>query len=105
MKLLLDENLPHDLRHLITGHQVCTVSHMGWSGVRNGELLARAATAGIDAMLTMDTGIAFEQNLGSLPCSVVILKAKSNKLSDLEPLVPEILRTLPSLRPGTLVHV
>jgi hypothetical protein len=84
---------------------VCTVSHMGWSGVRNGELLARAATAGIDAMLTMDTGIAFEQNLGSLPCSVVILKAKSNKLSDLEPLVPEILRTLPSLRPGTLVHV
>jgi hypothetical protein len=49
MKLLLDENLPHRLRLLITGHDVRTVSYMGWSGVENGELLSRAAADGFEA--------------------------------------------------------
>lgn len=39
MKLLLDENLPHQLRHEIAGHECSTVAFMGWSGVENGELL------------------------------------------------------------------
>jgi len=29
VKLLLDENLPHDLRHKLTGHDVFTVRYMG----------------------------------------------------------------------------
>ncbi len=32
MKLLLDENLPHQLRHEVPGHEVFTVAYMGWSG-------------------------------------------------------------------------
>ena len=40
MKLLLDENLPHKLRHEIAGHEVVTAGYMGWSGIENGELLA-----------------------------------------------------------------
>jgi len=57
MKVLLDENLPHELRHLITGHDVFTVTYMGWSGLRNGALLARATEAGFDALITLDSGI------------------------------------------------
>jgi hypothetical protein len=34
MKLLLDENLPHQLRHEIGGHECFTVTYMGWSGVK-----------------------------------------------------------------------
>ena len=49
MKLLLDENLPHDLRHHIGGHQVITTAYMGWSGKKNGELLRLAGDAGFDA--------------------------------------------------------
>lgn len=30
MKLLLDENLPHPLRHEITGHDCVTVAYAGW---------------------------------------------------------------------------
>ncbi|MGD9634930.1 MAG: hypothetical protein AB7G28_20195 [Pirellulales bacterium] len=52
MKLLLDENLPHQLRHEIPGHDCSTVAFMGWSGLENGELLREAAHAGFDAMLT-----------------------------------------------------
>lgn len=39
MKLLLDENLPHDLRQHLAGHVVFTVAYMGWSGMKNGDLL------------------------------------------------------------------
>ena len=91
MKLLLDENLPHELRTFLGGHQVFTASYMGWTGLRNGELLARAAAEGFDALISLDAGIAFQQNLTTLPCSVVIVRARSNKVDDLQPLVPALL--------------
>ena len=34
MKVLLDENLPLDFRYFLTGHDVFTVSFMGWKGNR-----------------------------------------------------------------------
>jgi hypothetical protein len=45
MKILLDENLPHKLRHEIIGHEVFTVAYMGWSGIENGKLLTRRIEA------------------------------------------------------------
>jgi predicted nuclease of predicted toxin-antitoxin system len=52
MKLLLDENLPHQLRRELPGHDCYTVAYMGWAGVENGDLLALAASAGFDALVT-----------------------------------------------------
>jgi hypothetical protein len=46
MRILLDESLPHDLVALIQGHEVSTVSDEGWKSVKNGKLLALAATKG-----------------------------------------------------------
>ena len=47
MKVLLDENLPHDLRHLLAPpHDVVTVAYLGWSGMKNGVLMRRAADGG-----------------------------------------------------------
>ena len=43
MRVLLDENLPHDLIAALSGHEVSTVQGMGWAGVDNGELLSRAS--------------------------------------------------------------
>jgi hypothetical protein len=48
MKLLLDENLPHQLRHEIIGHDVFTTVYMGWSGIENGDLLKAAAGVGFE---------------------------------------------------------
>jgi hypothetical protein len=47
VKILLDENLPHQLRHELPGHECFTVAFMGWAGLENGALLARAANAGL----------------------------------------------------------
>ena len=49
MKLLLDENLPHQLRLEIKGHEVFTTAYMNWSGIENGQLLSLAAKSGFDA--------------------------------------------------------
>lgn len=105
MRLLLDENLPHDLRHLLTGHDVFTVAYMEWAGVKNGELLRRAGAEGFDAMITNDSAIEGQQDLKSLPLAVVLLGAPTNDLEDIRPLVPALMRVLTDLPPRTLVRV
>jgi len=105
VKILLDENLPHDLRHHLTGHDVFTVQYMGWAGTRNGALLKRAAIDAFDVVLTMDNGVAYQQNILALPVCVVVLSAPSNDIDDLLPLVPVLLLRLQSLIPKTLIVV
>ncbi len=53
MRILLDEDLPRRLGPLLLGHEVTTVQRNGWSGIKNGKLLALAGTS-FDAFLTMD---------------------------------------------------
>jgi predicted nuclease of predicted toxin-antitoxin system len=106
MKLLLDENLPHKLRaELPGGHDVFTVAHLGWSGLENGALLAKAAAAGFDALVTNDRGMAHEQNQMALPLSVVVLLACTNTIEAIRPLYPALDGALKSLGPRTLVTV
>jgi hypothetical protein len=54
MRLLLDENLDWRLGRDLPGHQSESVPSIGWAGIRNGELLARASEAGFDVLVTMD---------------------------------------------------
>lgn len=105
MKLLLDENLPHDLRHFLPGHDVFTVAFMGWRGVHNGKLLAAAAAVQFDAMISIDAGLEYQQNLIDLPIGIVLLKSRSNLLVDLMPLIPALLDALAGMKPRTLVKV
>lgn len=104
MRILLDESLPWELRSELPGHEVSTVQQAGWSSHKNGELLVRS-TDQFDVFLTADQNLRFQQNLGKLPVAVVVLVAKSNRMHDLRPLIPELLRTLASLPPRTLVQV
>ena len=105
MKVLLDENLPLDLRHFLAEHETFTVAFMKWKGVRNGELLVRAAAEGFDVMITRDAGIEYEQNLTNLPIAVIVLPAHAKKIEDLIPLIPLLLMAMQSLQPKTLRKV
>ena len=74
---------------------------MGWAGSTNGELLRLAAGGGFDALVTVDRGFEYQQNLSSLPIPVVILVAARNRLQELEPLVPGVVEVLSrQLQPG-----
>ena len=63
---------------------------MGWPGKENGALLGLAANAEIDALMTVDRGIAHQQNWDDLPLPVIMLLAKSNRPDDLRPVVPKV---------------
>lgn len=76
----------------------------GWSGVKNGNLLALAASE-FDVLLTMDQNLEFQQNLTALPIAVLVVEAASNRLEHLLPLVPAILRELNHIPPKALRKV
>jgi hypothetical protein len=99
MRLLLDESIPVKFRRSLPNHDVRTVVEMGWSGVKNGKLLALAAD-GFDAFVTVDKNLPFQQNLTTLPVAVIVLDAVSKELA-LQPLLPALERALLSLKPRT----
>jgi len=100
VRILLDEQLPRQLARQLRGHQVRTVQQQGWNGLGNGALLRRAAAGGFEIFLTADQNLQFQQNLTGLPLSVIILVARTNKLEDLAPLIPPLLREIREVRPG-----
>ena len=104
MRLLLDESVPSRLRRALPNHDVKTVVEMGWSGVKNGNLLALAASD-FDAFVTVDKNLPYQQDLSSLPIAIVVLAAFSNELSSLLPLVPRLEQALAMLAPRTYVKV
>ena len=104
MRILLDEPVPRRLGTLLVGHETATVPRSGWAGIRNGKLLTLAA-AKFDVFLTTDQNLEFQQNLSALPIAVLVVVAKSNRMKDIEPLVPEILKALNHLQPKALRRV
>lgn len=104
MKLLLDECIDQRFARELVGHEVQTVSQMGWAGMKNGDLL-RAAQGRFDAFVTVDRNLSFQQNLPALDVAVVILVAATNRLADLRPLVPKLLEKLVSLPSGVVTTI
>ena len=104
MRLLLDEHLPIGLSPQLHGHAVDTVSGRGWTGIKNGELLRRMS-GHYDALVTMDRSIGFQQNVSTLSFGIVVVRAPSNRLQDLRPLVPSILAAVAAVKPGLIQQV
>lgn len=104
MRVLLDENLPHALVPLLVGHHVLTVPGQGWAGLENGVLL-QEARGHIDAFVTMDANLEYQQHLVGMPFGVVVLRARSNRVADLLPLVPLVLAAFQDLAPGQVRHI
>jgi hypothetical protein len=104
MRLLLDEHLPTGLAAEFPGHAVHTVSGRGWSGIKNGELLRRM-NGQYDTLVTMDRSIEFQQRIATLRFGIVLVRARSNRMQDLMPLVPPIRSALDTLKPGRICRV
>ncbi len=105
MRLLLDECVPRKLKDALPGHEVRTAREMGWSGLGNGELLARMRAQRFEAFLTVDQNVEFQQNVKESGIAVIVLAARTSRLKELRPLAPAILRTLLTIRPGTIERV
>jgi hypothetical protein len=104
VKVFLDECVDWRLARDIVGHEVKTARQMGWSTIKNGELLA-LASGSFDVFVTVDRNLSFQQNLPSFRIAVVVLAAKTNRLADLRPLVPSLLAAIQSAQPGAAKFV
>jgi hypothetical protein len=104
MKVLLDECVPRKLRRELAEHEVLTVTERGWSGIKNGKLLALAETQ-FDISLTVDQNLKYQQNLKALNIEVVLLVARNNRLKTLLPLMPEVREALENIQTGDFIRV
>jgi predicted nuclease of predicted toxin-antitoxin system len=99
VRVLLDECVDWRLSRDVIGHDVKTARQMGWATIKNGELLALAAQQ-FDVLVTVDRNLSFQQNLVVFPIAVIVLRARTNRLAHLRPLVPALLAALRSPTPG-----
>ena len=104
MKVFLDECVDWRLARDIVGHDVKTARQMGWTTVKNGALLTLASQH-FEVFITVDRNLSFQQNLDSFSVAVVVLRAKSNRLADLKPLVPSLLAAIASAPPAVATFI
>jgi hypothetical protein len=104
MRILLDECVPRRFGNHLAGHTVSTVPKMGWSGIKNGKLLALAVSS-FDVFLTVDQNLQHQQAVATLDLAIVIVRAISNDIDQLIPLVPDILKAIAAAKKGAITLV
>ena len=99
MKVLLDENLPHQLRLSLQRHEVRTAQYSGWGGMKNGELLRAAEAAGIEILVTSDQNLTYQQNLSRRSIAIIVLTRQ--KWATIQPHLQAIQATVDHATPGS----
>lgn len=104
MRILFDQGMPRKLRQSLPGHEVRTAYEAGWSDLENGDLL-REAEKDFDVPISTDSDIKYQQQLPDYNIALIVLRAFTNSLDDYLPLVPQLLDTLQTITPGTVVYL
>ena len=83
--------MPRPLKRDLVGHDVHHDVDMGWSSKRNGELLSLMVADKFEALLTVDQNLQIQQNVRASGVGVVVVAARTNRLKELRPFVPQML--------------
>ena len=105
MRILIDECVDERLRLLFPGHDCQTARFAKLAGLKNGRLLEAAEAAGFDVLITVDQNIPDQQNLAGKQISLIILCGLTNRLRDLERLVPAAVSAMRSIGRGEVVRI
>jgi predicted nuclease of predicted toxin-antitoxin system len=103
-RIVLDECVDQRLSREFSDHFVTSVPKMSWAGLKNGELLSNAQHE-FDIFLTTDKNLTFQNNVVQYDIAVIVLRAKSNRLQDLQPLIPSVISTLNSIKSGSVIFI
>ena len=77
MKVLFVQGTPAPLKDLLPNHDVLTAYELGWSTLKNGELLRAAESNGFEVFITTDTNLRYQQNLIQRKIAIVSLSTTS----------------------------
>jgi hypothetical protein len=97
MRVILDENVPNPLAGWLAGHEVTTVQKEGWSGIRNGELIAKIDRL-FELFITADKNLRYQQNLRNR--HIAILELPTNRWPRLVPLQDAIIHEISGIQPA-----
>jgi hypothetical protein len=104
VRLLLDACIPRKLKYSLAGHDVWTARERRWNGLQDGPLLD-AIAGEIDVLITADKGLRYQQRLQGRSFAVIVLRARTNRLDSLQPLVPALLQILSEVKPGEVREI
>ena len=76
-----------------------TAYELGWSTLKNGELLAAAEANGFEVFVTTDTNLAYQQNLSNRKIAIVVLSTTS--WPRIQKSVAAILSAIDAARPNS----
>jgi predicted nuclease of predicted toxin-antitoxin system len=101
-RVLIDENLAIRLRLWLPSVEAVTVEHLGWKGVRNGELMRRAKAEGFAAFVTADRPLALARHLWA-PLGCVHVNVTD--AARLRRAAERIDHACSAVLPGQLIHI
>lgn len=104
VRVLLDESVPRQLASLLMQHEVKTVVQAGWAGTVNGKLL-ELANEHFDVFITGDQNLQYQQNLRTIRITILVIKARNNRVETILAMAPQINEALKNSRPGTVTVV
>jgi hypothetical protein len=102
LRILFDQGVPAPLRGHLPNHDIRTAYELGWSLLRNGELLTRAA-AQFDALITTDRNLKNQQNLSQVKVAILVLPTTS--WPRLQGMLGEIAAAVDALRGGEYLEL
>ena len=103
MKVLLDENIPHDLRPHLRHHDTFTAAYLGWAGLKNGQLLDAAEKDEFEVLVTGDLSLVYQGNMAGRKIAIVSLSAIGWPI--IEPHVMKIVSAVDNIAPGSFTRV
>ena len=102
MRILFDQGTPLPLREHLLQHSVVTAFELGWSDLKNGELLA-AAEGSFDLFITTDQQIRYQQNLAGRQLAILVLLTTS--WPRIRTWIPQIRDAVEKIKPGGYLEI
>ncbi len=105
LRVLFDAQIDKKFKKSITGYRVWTARDQSLQEFLDGALLDVIEQRKFDVLVTMDKSLQFENRLQGRSFGVILLRAKSNRIADLLPLVPALLLAITEVKPGEVIEI
>ena len=105
MKIIIDECLPKRLTSFFKDESAWTVPQLGLNGYKDTELLDELDKRNIDIFITIDGNIEYQQQFNHRSFCTIIIRAVSNRFSDLKQFKSELQKAVRTTKSNTIVHI
>jgi predicted nuclease of predicted toxin-antitoxin system len=104
VRILLDECVPARLKEAFPGHAVQSVTETEWRTSKDGPLL-NLAQKHFDVFVTVDRGLATQNDLTKFRLGVIVARVPNNRLDGFVPIFEMLNAAAGRVRPGQAIYV